>query len=92
MCMPAQQIVRLQQSEASHERGQVPVRYREPSTSQFDDFTIAEIDSPGRVNLLTNPALDPVSKMPEFKVCAVRISKAAEDRQATVLVYPIGGN
>jgi assimilatory nitrate reductase catalytic subunit len=23
-------------------------------------------------NLLTNPALDPVSRMPEFKVCAVR--------------------
>jgi assimilatory nitrate reductase catalytic subunit len=29
----------------------------------------------GRANLLTNPALDPVSKMPEFKVCAVRIAK-----------------
>ncbi|WP_260696911.1 molybdopterin oxidoreductase family protein [Streptomyces sp. 130] len=27
----------------------------------------------GRANLLTNPALDPRSKMPEFKVCAVRI-------------------
>src|SRR6266508_3547040 len=27
------------------------------------------------VNLLTNPALDPVSKMPEFKVCAVRLEK-----------------
>ena len=24
-------------------------------------------------NLLTNPALDPISRMPEFKVCAVRI-------------------
>jgi assimilatory nitrate reductase catalytic subunit len=23
-------------------------------------------------NLLTNPALDPVSRMPEFKICAVR--------------------
>ncbi|MGH8013697.1 MAG: molybdopterin oxidoreductase family protein, partial [Candidatus Binataceae bacterium] len=30
---------------------------------------------PGCVNLLTNPALDPVSRMPEFKVCAVRIDK-----------------
>lgn len=29
----------------------------------------------GRVNLLTNSALDPVSRMPEFKVCAVRIEK-----------------
>lgn len=26
-------------------------------------------------NLLTNPALDPTSKMPEFKICAVRIEK-----------------
>ena len=26
-------------------------------------------------NLLTNPALDPTSRMPEFKVCAVRIVK-----------------
>jgi assimilatory nitrate reductase catalytic subunit len=30
----------------------------------------------GRANLLTNPALDPLSKMPEFKVCAARIEKA----------------
>jgi assimilatory nitrate reductase catalytic subunit len=28
-----------------------------------------------RANLLTNPALDPVSRMPEFKVCAVRLEK-----------------
>jgi assimilatory nitrate reductase catalytic subunit len=32
----------------------------------------------GRANLLTNPALDPVSRMPEFKVCAVRIQKEAQ--------------
>ena len=29
----------------------------------------------GRANLLTNPALDPASRMPEFKVCAARIEK-----------------
>jgi assimilatory nitrate reductase catalytic subunit len=29
-------------------------------------------------NNLTNPALDPTSKMPEFKVCAVRLGKADE--------------
>jgi len=29
------------------------------------------------VNMLTNGALDPISKIPEFKVCAVRIEKAA---------------
>jgi assimilatory nitrate reductase catalytic subunit len=30
----------------------------------------------GRANSLTNPALDPMSKMPEFKVCAVRLEPA----------------
>lgn len=28
------------------------------------------------VNLLTNPALDPIGKIPEYKVCAVRVEKA----------------
>jgi assimilatory nitrate reductase catalytic subunit len=28
-------------------------------------------------NLVTNPALDPISKMPEFKVCAVRLEAVA---------------
>ena len=30
----------------------------------------------GNVNLLTNPVLDPFSKMPEFKVCAVAVERA----------------
>ncbi|MFI1409293.1 molybdopterin oxidoreductase family protein [Streptomyces sp. NPDC020707] len=30
----------------------------------------------GRANTLTNPALDPVSRMPEFKGCAVRVERA----------------
>ena len=29
-------------------------------------------------NLLTNPALDPTSKMPEFKICAVRVVPPAD--------------
>ncbi|MEV5096064.1 molybdopterin oxidoreductase family protein [Streptomyces rochei] len=33
----------------------------------------------GRANTLTNPALDPTSRMPEFKVCAVRV-EAVETR------------
>ncbi len=28
-------------------------------------------------NLLTNPALDPISKTPEYKVCAVKLEKVA---------------
>ncbi|MDI3406296.1 molybdopterin oxidoreductase family protein [Streptomyces cavernicola] len=31
----------------------------------------------GRANTLTHPALDPVSRMPEFKVCAVRLERTA---------------
>ena len=31
----------------------------------------------GRANLLTNTALDPISRMPEFKVCAVRVESAS---------------
>jgi len=39
----------------------------------FMTFHFAET----RTNLLTNPAQDPVSKIPEFKVCAVRVEKTA---------------
>jgi anaerobic selenocysteine-containing dehydrogenase len=28
------------------------------------------------VNILTNPALDPIAKIPEFKVCAVKVEAA----------------
>ena len=35
-------------------------------------------------NLLTIPALDPVSKMPEFKLCAAKIEKVEE----SIEVFP----
>ena len=54
-------------------RGQVEVRAwvtrRVPPGVVFMPFHFAE----ATVNLLTNPALDPVAKIPELKVCAVRI-------------------
>jgi assimilatory nitrate reductase catalytic subunit len=31
---------------------------------------------PGSANLVTNPVLDPVSRMPSFKACAVRVERA----------------
>jgi predicted molibdopterin-dependent oxidoreductase YjgC len=31
-------------------------------------------------NILTNPALDPVAKIPELKVCAVRTEAVATDK------------
>ncbi len=38
-------------------------------------FVPFHFNGTGRANLLTNPALDPVSGMPEFKVCSVRLEK-----------------
>ena len=35
----------------------------------------------GSVNRLTNPALDPISRMPEFKVCAVRIEAVRDGEE-----------
>ena len=56
-------------------RGAVTVKARltdiSPAGVVFMTFHFAE--SP--TNQLTNPALDPVAKIPEFKVCAVRIEK-----------------
>jgi predicted molibdopterin-dependent oxidoreductase YjgC len=43
-----------------------------PAGVVFMTFHFAE--SPA--NRLTNPALDPVAKIPEYKVCAVRVEKA----------------
>ncbi|GAB3963593.1 hypothetical protein GCM10027615_04330 [Plantactinospora veratri] len=36
----------------------------------------------GRVNSVTSDALDPVSRMPEFKVCAVRVEKVPAGKAA----------
>jgi anaerobic selenocysteine-containing dehydrogenase len=56
-------------------RGQVTARARVTEASPvgviFMTFHFAE--SP--TNILTNPAVDPVSKIPELKVCAVRVEK-----------------
>ena len=56
-------------------RGKVEAKAKVTETSPIGvvsmDFHFAE--SPA--NALTNPALDPVAKIPEFKVCAVRVEK-----------------
>ena len=56
-------------------RGKVSARARvtevSPAGVVFMTFHFAE--SPA--NLLTNPAFDPVAKIPEYKVCAVRVEK-----------------
>jgi anaerobic selenocysteine-containing dehydrogenase len=56
-------------------RGKITAKARvtqvSPEGVVYMNFHFAE--SPA--NVLTNPVLDPVSKIPEFKVCAVRIEK-----------------
>jgi formate dehydrogenase alpha subunit len=58
-------------------RGSVQVRAlitdRVPNGTVFMPFHYREAPA----NVLTNPALDPVAKIPELKVCAVRIRKVS---------------
>lgn len=57
-------------------RGAIEVRVRSdrdvPENMIFMPFCYAE----AAANLLTNPALDPFGKIPEFKFCAVKVEKA----------------
>jgi formate dehydrogenase alpha subunit len=59
----------------SSRRGEVKIRARVtrmvPPGTLFIPFNFQE----SAANTLTNPARDPVSKIPEFKVCAVRMEK-----------------
>lgn len=59
-------------------RGTVRARVRCVPTIRLD-LVFLPFHFPGdaRANLLTNPALDPTSRMPEFKVCAVRLEATA---------------
>jgi formate dehydrogenase major subunit len=57
-------------------RGAVEVKVRSdrdvPQNMVFMPFCYAE----AAANLLTNPALDPFGKIPEFKFCAARAERA----------------
>jgi len=58
-------------------RGRVRARVRCVATIRLDlVFLPFHFPGDGRANLLTNPELDPTSRMPEFKVCAVRLETA----------------
>jgi assimilatory nitrate reductase catalytic subunit len=64
-------------AEVVSRRGTVRARVRCVPSLRVDlVFLPFHFPGAGRANLLTNPALDPVSRMPEFKVCAVRLAVA----------------
>ena len=65
-------------------RGTAVVRERVTRDIREDTlFVPFHWGGPGSINRLTNPALDPTSRMPEFKVCAVRI-EAPSARQGAI--------
>ncbi|HKV56424.1 MAG TPA: molybdopterin-dependent oxidoreductase [Candidatus Binataceae bacterium] len=63
-------------------RGSAAMKARLSTAIRMDTLFAPFHWGTGRVNLLTNPALDPVSKMAEFKVCAVRVEKIESQRPA----------
>ncbi len=59
----------------SSRRGSTTARVRHVPSMRLDTvFLPFHFPGEQRANLLTNPALDPVSRMPEFKVCAIRLA------------------
>jgi assimilatory nitrate reductase catalytic subunit len=59
-------------------RGRAVVKARLTRDIRLDTlFVPFHWSAAGSANALTNGALDPVSRIPEFKVCAVKIEKAA---------------
>ena len=74
----------------SSRRGEVKVKAMVTSWPApgvvFMPFHFAE----AAANVLTNPALDPKAKIPEFKVCAVRIDRLPDEAKGKVQVNPTG--
>ena len=57
-------------------RGEAVVRARLSRDIRMDVlFAPFHWGGQATINLLTNPALDPISKIPEFKACAVRAER-----------------
>ena len=60
------------------QRGRIIVKARLSRDIRFDTlFVPFHWAAAGSANSLTNAAIDPVSKIPEFKVCAVRLERAS---------------
>lgn len=63
-------------------RGAVNLWARADESSPPGSVFVAFCWYEAAINKLTNPALDPVAKIPEFKFCAVRAERAVEDEPA----------
>ena len=56
-------------------RGEVTAKARVTEVSPVGVISMSFHFAESPTNFLTNPALDPVAKIPEFKVCAVRVER-----------------
>jgi formate dehydrogenase alpha subunit len=56
-------------------RGEIEIRADLSERVERDTIFIPFHFAESAANVLTNPALDPIAKIPEYKVCAVRIEK-----------------
>ncbi|MFZ1893267.1 MAG: molybdopterin dinucleotide binding domain-containing protein, partial [Rhodoplanes sp.] len=86
-CLSRGEIARLQISPGARvrvttRRGtiELPVRQDDaiPDGVVFIPFAFVE----AAANLLTNPALDPFGKIPEFKYCAAKVERVGDGRAA----------
>ncbi len=59
-------------------RGEVTARAKVTESSPPGVIAMSFHFTETRTNLITSPALDPVSKIPELKVCAVRVERLSE--------------
>ena len=59
----------------STRRGSIKIRVREDRAIPEGVIFIPFCYNEAAANLLTNPALDPYGKIPEFKYCAAKIEK-----------------
>jgi assimilatory nitrate reductase catalytic subunit len=65
-------------------RGRIAIKARLTRDIRLDTlFVPFHWGAAGSANALTLAALDPVSKIPEFKVCAVRLERASTPVSAT---------
>jgi assimilatory nitrate reductase catalytic subunit len=69
-------------------RGRIVIKARLTRDIRLDTlFVPFHWGAAGSANALTLAALDPVSKIPEFKVCAVRLEKASTRGEPAIATY-----
>ena len=69
--------------EVASRRGTVRVKAKTTEKSPVGVVFMTFHFSETPTNVLTNPALDPVAKIPELKICAMKLNKISGDERCT---------